>query len=178
MIQDTARSFFRGWWQEKKFQQNATDAFKTGLAAVLCLWAGHLLGLAHSYWAAISAIVVMASDTTVTVTSCRDRLIGTAIGALLGWATAYYWHGHFVLYGISVAIAVFACSLLQFEKAGRLAAVALSIVVLIYSGDHPGRAALSRFFEVGLGIVVAMAVTLLVFPARPPIKGPAIKDSC
>jgi uncharacterized membrane protein YccC len=30
----------------------------------------------------------------------------------------------------------------------------------------PGAAALARFLEVSLGIVVAMAVTLLVFPQR------------
>jgi len=147
-------------------KKRAIEAFKTGLAAVLCLWLGKLLGLSNSYWAAISAIVVMGSDTSVTFISCRDRLIGTAIGASLGWAAAYYWHGHFLLYGASVMVAVFACGLLQFEKAGRLAAVALTIIVLIYSGKDPGRAALARFCEVSLGIVVALAVTMLVFPVR------------
>lgn len=41
--------------------------------------------------AAVSAIVVMASDNTVTFASCRYRIIGTAIGALLGWVTFYAW---------------------------------------------------------------------------------------
>jgi uncharacterized membrane protein YgaE (UPF0421/DUF939 family) len=155
-----------GWWQEKNFGSRAIAAFKAGLAAVLCVWLGNLLGLAHSYWAAVSAVVVMGSDNTVTFASCRDRIIGTAIGAFLGWVTFYTWHGHYLLYGLSVMLCVFVCSMLQFEKAGRLAAVALSIIVLIKIDGGPAQAALARFLEVGFGVVVALAVTMLVFPPR------------
>jgi uncharacterized membrane protein YgaE (UPF0421/DUF939 family) len=152
------------WWERTNFTIRAIGAFKTGLAAVLCLWLGNLFHLTHSYWAAVSAIVVMGSDSNLNLTTCRDRIIGTAIGAFLGWATYYAWHGHYLLYGLAVMLCVFVCSLLEFEKAGRLAAVTLTIVALISIDDGPAQAALARFLEVGLGIVVALAVTLLVFP--------------
>lgn len=156
-----------GWWRRKNIRRRAIGAFKTGVAAVLCLWLGNFFGLSHSYWAAISAIVVMGSDSPVTLISCRDRLIGTAIGALLGWGTFYVWHGHYVLYGLAVMLCLLACSLLEFEKAGRLAGVALTIIVLIKVDGGPGQAALARFLEVSLGILVALGVTVLVFPERP-----------
>jgi uncharacterized membrane protein YccC len=152
------------WWRRKKIGNSAIGAFKTSLAAVLCLWLGNLFGLTHSYWAAVSAIVVMGSDSGVTWASCRDRLIG----ALLGWGTSYVWHGHYLLYGLAVLICLLVCSTLEFEKAGRLAGVALTIIVLIKIDGGPGSAALARFLEVGLGIVVALAVTHLVFPAHSP----------
>jgi uncharacterized membrane protein YccC len=66
-----------------------------------------------------------------------------------------------------VMLCVFVSSTLAFEKAGRLAAVTLTIVALISIDDGPAQAALARFLEVGLGIVVAFAVTLLVFPPPP-----------
>jgi uncharacterized membrane protein YgaE (UPF0421/DUF939 family) len=155
------------WWERKKIGSRALGAFKTSLAAVLCLSLGNLFGLSHSYWAAISAIVVMGSDTAVSLVACRDRLIGTAIGAVLGWATFHVWHGHYVVYGLAILICLLVCSTLEFEKAGRLASVALTIIVLIKTEGGPLQAALSRFLEVGLGIVVALAVSLLVFPQRP-----------
>jgi uncharacterized membrane protein YgaE (UPF0421/DUF939 family) len=158
------RSRLSTWWGQKDFRKQAIGAFKTGLAAVICVWLGNLLGLAHSYWAAVSAIVVMAFDTTLTFASCRDRIIGTAIGAFMGWVTYYAWHGHYLLYGLSVALCIFVCSALAFDKAGRLAAVTLSIIVLVKIDNGPAQAALGRFLEVGLGIVVALVVTLLVFP--------------
>jgi uncharacterized membrane protein YgaE (UPF0421/DUF939 family) len=154
------------WWEKKNFGEHAIEAFKTGLAATICVWLGNLLGLSHSYWASISAIVVMASDANMTFASCRDRIIGTAIGAFLGWCTYYVWHGHYLLYGLSVALCIFVCSALQYDKAGRLAAVALSIIVLATIDGAPAHAAFSRFLEVGMGIIVALAVTLLVFPPR------------
>jgi uncharacterized membrane protein YccC len=157
----------RGWWQQIQFGSRAIDSLKTALAAVLCLWLGRLFGLEHAYWASISAIVVMGSDAGVTFTSSRDRVIGTGIGVLLGWGTSYLWHGHSLLYGIAVALCILFGSALQFHKAGHLAAVALTIVLLVNLGASPGRAALARFLEVGLGILVALAVTLLVFPPKP-----------
>ena len=155
------------WWKRKHLRRRAIGAFKTGVAAVLCLWLGDLLGLTHSYWAAISAIVVMGSDSAVSLVACRDRLIGTAIGAVLGWAIFHVWHGHYLLYGLGVMLCLLACSMLKFEKAGRLAGVALTIIVLIQIDGGPAQAALARFLEVSLGIIVALAVTLLVFPERP-----------
>jgi uncharacterized membrane protein YccC len=167
MATDVEAPVAANWWRRKKIGNRAIGAFKTSLAAVLCLWLGNLFGLTHSYWAAVSAIVVMGSDSGVTWASCRDRLIGTGIGALLGWGTAYVWHGHYLLYGLAVLICLLVCSTLEFEKAGRLAGVALTIIVLIKIDGGPGSAALARFLEVGLGVVVALAVTLLVFPQRP-----------
>jgi len=65
-----------------------------------------------------------------------------------------------------VTLCIFVCSMLAYEKAGRLAAVTLTIIVLIQIDGGPGKAALARFLEVSFGIIVALAVTLLVFPPR------------
>ena len=130
------------WWRKWNIRTRAIDAFKTAFAAVLCLWLGQIFRLEHSYWAAVTAIVVMGSDAAITFATSRDRIIGTAIGAFLGWVTYYLWHGHYLIYGLAVLLCVFVCSALAFEKAGRLAAVTLTIVALISIDcrTRPGRA--------------------------------------
>jgi uncharacterized membrane protein YgaE (UPF0421/DUF939 family) len=45
--------------------------------------------------------------------------------------------------------------------------VALIIIVLVNLDITPGRAALVSFLKVSLGIVVALAVTLLIFSPKP-----------
>jgi uncharacterized membrane protein YgaE (UPF0421/DUF939 family) len=157
-----AESAFSTWWSQKDFGNKAIGSLKTGLAAVLSLLLAHLIGLSYPYWAAVSAIVVMGWDTTLTFASCRDRIIG----AFLGWLTFYIWHGNYVVYGVSVAVCIFACSTLQFDKAGRLAAATLSLIVLVQPDDSPGHVALARFLEIVIGVVMALAVTLLVFRPR------------
>ena len=155
------------WWQRNQLRRRSVGAFKTALAALLCLWLGHLFRLERSYWASVTAIVMMGSESPVSLAACRDRLIGTAIGAVLGWATVLIWHGHSLVYGLAVLLCLLACSTLKFEKAGRLAAVAVTIIVLIHWDGGPVHAALERFLEVALGILVALTVGLLVFPERP-----------
>ncbi len=150
------------WWQEQRFGQQALLAFKMGLTALLCLTLGRLLGLRHSYWAAITAIVIMGADNSTTVAAGRNRLIGTLIGAFLGWATCHVWHGYLFAYALSVALCIFICISLGIEKAGRLAAVALTIIVLLRAGETPFRAALGRFLEVSLGIVLTLAINFLL----------------
>jgi uncharacterized membrane protein YgaE (UPF0421/DUF939 family) len=153
------------WWQQNEVGKKAIGSFRAGLAAVISVWLANLLVLPHSYWAAVSAIVVMGWDSTLTFASCRDRVLGTAVGAFLGWVTFYAWHGHYLLYGVSVALCVFVCSAFQFDKAGRLAAATLSIIVLVPLDAPPSKVALGRFLEVGIGVTVAYIVSLVVFPS-------------
>jgi uncharacterized membrane protein YgaE (UPF0421/DUF939 family) len=157
----TAEDDVRSWWDKKEFDKKAIGSVKTGIAAVLSVLLADRLGLSYPYWAAISAIVVLGWDSTLTIASCRDRIIGTAIGALLGWGTFYVWHGHYALYGISIALCIFVCNGLQFEKAGRLAGATLSLIVLVQPDSSPGHVALARFLETGIGIAMALGMSLL-----------------
>jgi len=63
-----------------------------------------------------------------------------------------------------VALVLLLCNLLRLGNAGRLSAVALSVIVLIHFQMSPGRAALLRFIEVAVGVIVALIVRWTVFP--------------
>jgi uncharacterized membrane protein YgaE (UPF0421/DUF939 family) len=143
-------------------------AAKTGLAAVLAFYLAHFLKLPESYWAAISAIIVMYSDVSRTMKASGQRLVGTAIGVSIGGAFAALFGQQLWAFGIAVTLTVLVCALLGFEDAARLAGVAVAIVMLV---SHPGRpwiAALHRFLEVSFGIVVAVAISVLIWPSRKP----------
>src|ERR1700690_1108464 len=60
------------------------QAFKIGLSAALSYYLAQFLRLPESYWAPISAIIVMYSDVSKTVKASTYRLIGTAIGVTIG----------------------------------------------------------------------------------------------
>ncbi len=141
-------------------------ALKTGLAAVLAFYLARFLNLPESYWAAISAIIVMYSDVSRTMKASGQRLVGTAIGASIGGMFAALFGQQLWAFGVAVAITVFLCGLLGFAEAARLAGVAVAIVMLV---SHPGRpwtAALHRFLEVSFGIVIAVLVSALIWPSR------------
>src|ERR1700733_13691931 len=89
-------------------------AAKTGLAAVLSYYLAHFLHLPESYWAAISAIIVMYSDVSRTLKASGQRLVGTAIGVILGAGFAALFGQRLWAFGIAVALTVLVCSLLGF----------------------------------------------------------------
>src|SRR5579863_4730552 len=70
-------------WERRRLLIHAA---KTALAAALCWWIASRFGLPDGYWGAISAIIVLQSNFGATITASRDRVLGTAIGAALGFA--------------------------------------------------------------------------------------------
>jgi uncharacterized membrane protein YccC len=138
----------------------AWQGLRTGVVAAFCYWLTRKFGLREGYWAAISAIVVMQSELGATVDASRDRLIGTAIGGVLGWACASLWNGNVLIYAAGIFLSMFVCWALNLGTAGRLTGVTVSIITLVAHTTSTSVMAMHRFFEVSLGIVAALAFTL------------------
>jgi uncharacterized membrane protein YccC len=154
-----SQSFFT--WERRRLLIHAA---KTALAAALCWWIAMRFGLTDGYWGAISAIIVLQSNFGATISASRDRIFGTLIGAALGFSFSMFgalpWN--FIL---AVLTAVMICGLLGLRSSSRLAGVTISIVMLVKTGSH-WTLALHRVLEVMLGILVALAISTLVFPDR------------
>ncbi|HEY1257581.1 MAG TPA: FUSC family protein [Terracidiphilus sp.] len=152
-----------GWftWERRRL---LTHAAKTALAASLSWWIAMRYGLRDGYWGAISSIIVLQSNFGATVSASRDRIIGTLIGAALGFSCTLFgilpWN--FIL---ALLAAIIICGLLGLRSSSRLAGVTISIVMLVHAGSY-WVLALHRVIEVVLGILVALAISTLVFPDR------------
>src|SRR5664279_4488613 len=149
-------------WERRRLLIHAA---KTAAAAGLCWWIATLFGLHDGYWGAISAIIVLQSNFGATVSASRDRILGTIIGALLGFSFSLFgvlpWN-----YILAVLVAVILCGLLGLRSSSRLACVTITIVMLVQKPGTRWTLALDRVSEVFLGIVVAIAISTLVFPDR------------
>src|SRR5260370_5598796 len=133
------------------------------VAAGLGLSLVRVFGFSQGYWACVTAVIVMQSERAATLTAARDRLVGTAVGALVGWGTAIVWHGHLIVYAIAVLICMVIPELMGLKGAGRLAGVAATIILLVPSSASHWRIALDRFLEVSFGIVVALVVSQVLW---------------
>jgi uncharacterized membrane protein YccC len=152
-------------WMSREHRRLLIHATKTALAAGLCWWLATRFGMHDGYWGSISAIIVLQSNFGATITASRDRLLGTLIGAVLGFgfsfAGALLWS-----YLAAVILAITICGLLGFKSSSRLAGVTITIVMLVRHGGPHWTIALDRVAQVVLGIVVALGVSTLIFPDR------------
>ncbi len=149
-------------WERRRLLLHAA---KTAMAAALCWWLALRFGLHDGYWGSISAVIVLQSNFGATITASRDRLLGTVIGAVFGFSFSLFgtlpWN-----YVMAVFAALTLCGLLEFRSSSRLAGVTICIVMLVQTTGSHWAIALDRVSQVFLGILVALAVSTLVFPDR------------
>jgi uncharacterized membrane protein YgaE (UPF0421/DUF939 family) len=139
------------------------DAARTTIAAVVSLLLARLLKLPESYWAPISAIVIIQS-TIDPRTVAWQRFAGTALGAALGALVATFFSSA-LIYAAAIFLCGLLCALLRLRGAYRFAAITLSIVLLIAHQRPAWIVASHRFVEVSVGIAVALAIAE-VWPNR------------
>jgi hypothetical protein len=141
------------------------QAIKTAVAGVASLYAAKLCRLPEDYWATISALIVMQSSVGGTVSASWTRLAGTAVGAVVGGVFAALWGVNVLAFGVAVAIAFYLCSILKLAESQRLATVTVAILMLAGRISSTWIVALHRFLEVSIGVLVALLVSVVVWPS-------------
>jgi uncharacterized membrane protein YccC len=150
------------WKWEPENLPSVTHSIRTAIAATVSLAVARLFGLAEAYWAAIATLVVMQSTLGATLLISIERIAATALGALAGALLATYFSGNLVVFAAAVFALGLLCTAFRMEKtAYRYAGVTLAIIVLIPRSNAAWIIALHRFFEVSVGILVALALAAI-----------------
>jgi uncharacterized membrane protein YccC len=145
-------------------------ALRVTVAGLLSFALGHLLGLPQAYWAVLTSVIVMQSSVGGSVKATLDRLLGTLGGAVWGVVVASAIpHTGTISLGLALAASLAPLALLvAFRPAYRVAPITAIIVLLSSRTQEAGAlaSAVARVLDIGLGGIVAVAVALLVLPAR------------
>jgi len=154
------------WKWERANLPSANHSARTAVAATVSLVIARLFRLPEAYWAAIATVVVMESTWRATLAGSVQRIVATALGAGAGALAATYFGASALAFGVSAFLIGLLGWLARLEKgAYRYACVTLTIVMLVPRLTTPWAGAVHRFFEVSLGIAVALGVTAL-WPER------------
>ncbi len=140
------------------------QAIKTAVAGVISLYLTNLFHLPQGYWAAITALIVMQSNVGATLNASRTRLAGTAIGAVIGGCFMAMFGMSVPGFALAVTIAFFVCDLLHLADSQRLATVTVALIMLVSQETSAWVIAVHRFTEVALGILIALLVSLTLWP--------------
>jgi len=154
------------WKWKRANLPSVNHSARTAVAATVSFVIARLFRLPEAYWAPIATVVVMESTWRATLATSLQRIAATALGAAAGALVATYFGGSALAFGVSAFLIGLLCWLARFEKgAYRYACVTLTIVMLVPRLTTPWAGAVHRFFEVSLGIAIALVVTAL-WPER------------
>lgn len=147
------------------------QALRVVIAVATTLIAINLLNVPQGYWAVITAVIVVQTSIGGSLKAALDRLWGTLAGAAVGALVAITLpHSTPLQIGLVIIVAVIPLAYLAaVNPAFRVAPVTAVIMLVPSYGPHAGAplaTALDRVFEIALGNVVALVVSLFVFPAR------------
>jgi uncharacterized membrane protein YccC len=144
-------------------------SLRMSAAGLLTYAVGSVLGLSQIYWAVLTAVIVMQASIGGSLKASLDRFVGTIGGAAWGVVVAVSVpHQGPVATGAALGLTLVPLSVLVAFKPGYRVATATGAMVLLARFGEIGvvEAGLNRVFEIGLGSVIALAVALLVTPAR------------
>ena len=147
------------WTSKKENLPSVWHAVRTAIAATLSVLLARLVGMPEAYWAVIATLVVMQSPLSSTVPLAVQRIVASALGALLGIIESTYFGANLVAFALTVFVLGLLSMAFRLERVGySYAGMTLAIIVLIPRPESPWIAAAHRFAEVSLGILVALAV--------------------
>jgi len=143
-------------------------SIRIAAAATVSFLAASAFGLAESYWAPITTMIVVQSTLGAAFKISIERLAGTALGAFLGALSAASVGSGVVWFGAGIFLLGLICALLHLDRtAYRFACITLAIVMLVGHLQRPWVVATHRFVDVSLGIAVGLILTA-VWPERQP----------
>jgi uncharacterized membrane protein YccC len=143
-------------------------AARITIAAMAAYLVALALGLPEALWAVITGLIVTQMSVGGTIGMGLDRLVGTLAGALIGGVAATAHALWPVLpVGLLLLVSVAPLSLFVVKRPTyRVAPVTAALMLLLVhdQGTQPLMIAFDRVFEIGVGCVVGITVSLLVLP--------------
>ncbi|WP_164521397.1 FUSC family protein [Iodobacter ciconiae] len=151
----------------RRNHNNSIFAFYFAAKVVLAYLIGYGLGLERAYWVPLTVVLVTVYDNKLTIDRMVQRLIGSVIGALLGWAVLYFFQAEWQLAVMVVVLA--AITPMFLERNYWLAVIpitALVMVLLDFGGEHHTLVR-ARVENTIIGCVLSGMGTLLFIRFKP-----------
>ena len=141
-------------------RRELVHAARTTIVAVGSLLIARLCRLPEAYWAAITAMIVMQSTLGAALAISKQRLIGTALGSLMGALLATYAARNVAVFAAGILLCGIICAVLHMERSAyRYAGITLTIIMLVIRSEPAWVIAIHRFIVISLGIAGALILT-------------------
>jgi uncharacterized membrane protein YccC len=138
------------------------------LAACLGYAPAHFLGLRQDFWGSITAILVLQTEMKAMRSMARNQALGGLIGGTIGLVLVLTIGDQLPVYLLGIILAGVLCHELALESAAQVAAVTITILMLVPHTESMPLFLVTRLSEVALGIAVGATLAWAAIKAQPP----------
>jgi len=173
IVQNRTLSHYLHYWPKPKTLA-LHHSIKTAIAATIAAAIYLFFGFPNGYWTVISAVVVMQSsiDTGSFESTTKiglQRILGTLVGVVIGFIALFTFTRPSILLGIAIIFVVIGISTYLASRFSslKMAGVTATIVILsTFQAKNLYFVAFTRSFEIILGAIIAVLVTIIIWPHR------------
>ncbi len=147
----------------------ARHVARVASAALAAFFVYHLLALPQGYWAVFTVVIVMQNSLGATLSASIERVQGTLLGAATGGICACLHPRTPWGLGAAMTLALVVTVYLAARRPALKVAPVTAVIMLITPVGEtvgPFLAAGYRILEIGLGSIIAVLATYLIFPAK------------
>jgi uncharacterized membrane protein YgaE (UPF0421/DUF939 family) len=152
-------------------------AIRVGIAAIAAWSLGILFTklfdrpdrLASGLWTTLTAIIVLQAYLGGTYMASWNRFLGVLIGSITGGFFTSLFGSSPLSLGISIALTIMFCSILNLKESYRISSVSAAVVMILWGFSEqvsPWVFSFFRFIDSCLGILIAMVVAHTVWPTH------------
>lgn len=135
---------------------------KTGISVFIAIAISKLLNLKYPFFVTLPVMVPIQDTFLSAVMSGKNRMIGTAIGALTGIVFVFIKPESAVLCGIGIAVIIYLCTRLKLNQSEAIAGIVFISIMVSLKGENPYRYSLNRVLDTLLGVCITIAVNYFI----------------
>lgn len=138
---------------------------KTGLAATVTATVGLTFLIGNPFYALMGAVLGMQNTVTSSFKVGVGRIIGTAIGAFVGFIFAYFYFTNPIAVGLAISLVIIICSTLKIQQS-ILITITLCLLI-IFNPDREGglfNYAFFRTLDTTLGVIIGFLINRFIVP--------------
>lgn len=137
---------------------------KTAIAVFLCVATSNALGMEYPFYAAIAAVISMKASMANSFKVGKNRMMGTAVGALIGLVFALIQPGNAILCGLGMVVLIYICNVLKWNDSVTIAGIVFMAIMVNMEGKNPFEYSINRLIDTFMGISIALAVNYMLLP--------------
>lgn len=137
---------------------------KSGLAVIIAAFIAKHFNFSTPFFICMTAFISMEKTLLTSLALGRNRVVGTAIGAIIGGIFSIYFPGNPIIAGIGVMIAIKVCTILNLHGAIFISGIVCIACTLHVSSGRGVDYAISRTIETFLGMLISIGINIIFFP--------------
>lgn len=135
---------------------------KTGLAVVITACLGETFLISNVFYAVIGTIFALQNTMKSSLVAGKNRLLGTVLGALIGYLFAQLQLYNPIFIGIAVIITITCCNSFKINMSTIIASTVCVSILTGIQDQHPLIYSILRTIDTSIGIVVGILVNYFI----------------